>query len=258
MVSKASRRAGGVEGRCASTSNRNFVGPPAFKGGTHRVSPAIAAADAIAGHFVDVRECGESARARSGWFRQQRSSLQMKMRAPDRRPQFCIPRHFLSRDAAARDQVLGRHWCETPAIVTNLPQASPVVAMVVPIIPMMPAVRPVIADAAGTVVRQDDAAATIGMIVMGRRVIGPVVIGLVEVPMVVVREPVTAVAIAAAMEDMSSAETAALERWSGAETASAAKMGATSAVTAAAKMHPTATVATSATATAVHLRGQAF
>ena len=42
--------------RSASTSNRNFEGRQGFKGRTHLVSPAMAAAAAIAGHFVDVRE----------------------------------------------------------------------------------------------------------------------------------------------------------------------------------------------------------
>jgi 3-isopropylmalate/(R)-2-methylmalate dehydratase large subunit len=42
--------------RCASTSNRNFEGRQGFKGRTHLVSPGMAAAAAIAGHFVDVRE----------------------------------------------------------------------------------------------------------------------------------------------------------------------------------------------------------
>ncbi|MCX2981680.1 3-isopropylmalate dehydratase large subunit [Halieaceae bacterium IMCC14734] len=41
---------------CASTSNRNFEGRQGFGGRTHLVSPAMAAAAAIAGHFVDVRE----------------------------------------------------------------------------------------------------------------------------------------------------------------------------------------------------------
>jgi 3-isopropylmalate/(R)-2-methylmalate dehydratase large subunit len=44
--------------RCASTSNRNFEGRQGFKGRTHLVSPAMAAAAAIAGHFVDVRTWG--------------------------------------------------------------------------------------------------------------------------------------------------------------------------------------------------------
>ncbi len=42
--------------RCASTSNRNFEGRQGYKGRTHLVSPAMAAAAAIAGRFVDVRE----------------------------------------------------------------------------------------------------------------------------------------------------------------------------------------------------------
>lgn len=44
------------EERCASTSNRNFEGRQGYKGRTHLVSPAMAAAAAIAGHFVDVSE----------------------------------------------------------------------------------------------------------------------------------------------------------------------------------------------------------
>ena len=42
--------------RCASTSNRNFEGRQGYMGRTHLVSPAMAAAAAIAGHFVDVRD----------------------------------------------------------------------------------------------------------------------------------------------------------------------------------------------------------
>src|SRR3954466_4869462 len=42
--------------RCASTSNRNFEGRQGYKGRTHLVSPAMAAAAAITGKFVDVRE----------------------------------------------------------------------------------------------------------------------------------------------------------------------------------------------------------
>ncbi|HCJ29999.1 MAG TPA: 3-isopropylmalate dehydratase large subunit, partial [Pseudomonas sp.] len=43
--------------RCASTSNRNFEGRQGAGGRSHLVSPAMAAAAAIAGHFVDVRNC---------------------------------------------------------------------------------------------------------------------------------------------------------------------------------------------------------
>jgi len=42
--------------RCASTSNRNFEGRQGDGGRTHLVSPAMAAAAAIAGHFVDIRQ----------------------------------------------------------------------------------------------------------------------------------------------------------------------------------------------------------
>ncbi len=44
------------EQRCASTSNRNFEGRQGYKGRTHLVSPIMAAAAALEGHFVDVRE----------------------------------------------------------------------------------------------------------------------------------------------------------------------------------------------------------
>jgi len=44
--------------RCASTSNRNFEGRQGFRGRTHLVSPQMAAAAAIEGHFVDVRRWG--------------------------------------------------------------------------------------------------------------------------------------------------------------------------------------------------------
>ncbi|MES2937160.1 MAG: 3-isopropylmalate dehydratase large subunit [Pseudomonadota bacterium] len=44
------------EERCASTSNRNFVGRQGPRGRTHLVSPAMAGAAAVAGHFVDIRD----------------------------------------------------------------------------------------------------------------------------------------------------------------------------------------------------------
>ncbi|MCH8499048.1 MAG: 3-isopropylmalate dehydratase large subunit [Marinobacter sp.] len=46
----------GAGEHCASTSNRNFEGRQGFGGRTHLVSPAMAAAAAVTGHFVDVRE----------------------------------------------------------------------------------------------------------------------------------------------------------------------------------------------------------
>jgi 3-isopropylmalate/(R)-2-methylmalate dehydratase large subunit len=48
--------------RCASTSNRNFEGRQGSGGRTHLVSPAMAAAAAIAGHFVPVTELADSRR----------------------------------------------------------------------------------------------------------------------------------------------------------------------------------------------------
>ncbi|MEO8326195.1 MAG: aconitase family protein, partial [Nitrospirota bacterium] len=42
--------------RCASTSNRNFEGRQGKGGRTHLVSPAMAAAAAVEGHFVDIRD----------------------------------------------------------------------------------------------------------------------------------------------------------------------------------------------------------
>jgi 3-isopropylmalate/(R)-2-methylmalate dehydratase large subunit len=42
--------------RCASTSNRNFEGRQGKGGRTHLVSPPMAAAAAVAGHFVDIRD----------------------------------------------------------------------------------------------------------------------------------------------------------------------------------------------------------
>ena len=46
----------GPQERCASTSNRNFEGRQGRDGRTHLVSPAMAAAAACAGHFVDIRQ----------------------------------------------------------------------------------------------------------------------------------------------------------------------------------------------------------
>ncbi|MSR23272.1 MAG: 3-isopropylmalate dehydratase large subunit [Gemmatimonadetes bacterium] len=46
----------GAGERCASTSNRNFEGRQGRGGRTHLVSPSMAAAAAVAGHFVDIRE----------------------------------------------------------------------------------------------------------------------------------------------------------------------------------------------------------
>nr|WP_320011966.1 3-isopropylmalate dehydratase large subunit [uncultured Desulfobulbus sp.] len=56
LAMNADRLAAGE--RCASTSNRNFEGRQGQGGRTHLVSPAMAAAAAVHGHFVDVREMG--------------------------------------------------------------------------------------------------------------------------------------------------------------------------------------------------------
>ena len=48
------------EQRCASTSNRNFEGRQGSGGRTHLVSPAMAAAAAVAGHFVNVEHLEEA------------------------------------------------------------------------------------------------------------------------------------------------------------------------------------------------------
>ena len=46
--------------RCASTSNRNFEGRQGYRSRTHLVSPAMAAAAAIAGRFVDIRSWSQA------------------------------------------------------------------------------------------------------------------------------------------------------------------------------------------------------
>ena len=51
--------------RCASTSNRNFEGRQGRGGRTHLVSPQMAAAAAIEGRFVDIREWSTSGDASS-------------------------------------------------------------------------------------------------------------------------------------------------------------------------------------------------
>ncbi len=55
----------GAGEHCASTSNRNFEGRQGYGGRTHLVSPAMAAAAAIAGHFVDVRRFAANDDARA-------------------------------------------------------------------------------------------------------------------------------------------------------------------------------------------------
>ncbi|GMG87457.1 3-isopropylmalate dehydratase large subunit [Biformimicrobium ophioploci] len=50
----------GAGEHCASTSNRNFEGRQGFGGRTHLVSPAMAVAAAVTGHFTDVRKLGKA------------------------------------------------------------------------------------------------------------------------------------------------------------------------------------------------------
>jgi len=52
--------------RCASTSNRNFEGRQGSGGRTHLVSPAMAAAAAVTGHFVSVDAIGSPANVTEG------------------------------------------------------------------------------------------------------------------------------------------------------------------------------------------------
>jgi len=66
--------------RCASTSNRNFEGRQGPGGRTHLVSPAMAAAAAIAGHFVDIRGWSERwASSPSSTASSRRSIVQMSI-----------------------------------------------------------------------------------------------------------------------------------------------------------------------------------
>ena len=71
--------------RCASTSNRNFEGRQGYKGRTHLVSPAMAAAAAVAGKSVDVRQwsetCLRSLNLRPVWLGYARSDLGVPMAA---------------------------------------------------------------------------------------------------------------------------------------------------------------------------------
>ena len=54
--------------RCASTSNRNFEGRQGAGGRTHLVSPAMAVAAAVEGHFVDIRHWRKTDEVRRGMF----------------------------------------------------------------------------------------------------------------------------------------------------------------------------------------------
>ena len=79
--------------RCASTSNRNFEGRQGRGGRTHLVSPQLAAATAIAGHFVDPRELVATGMKP---FRRVRGCVAVLDR-PDVDTDQIIPKQFLKR-----------------------------------------------------------------------------------------------------------------------------------------------------------------
>ena len=78
--------------RCASTSNRNFEGRQGRGGRTHLVSPQLAAATAIAGHFVDPRELANGMKP----FRRVTGRVAVLDRADVDTDQI-IPKQFLKR-----------------------------------------------------------------------------------------------------------------------------------------------------------------
>ena len=80
--------------RCASTSNRNFEGRQGRAGRTHLVSPAMAAAAAIYGHFVDVRALETPASMRA--FRRETGRVAVLDR-PDVDTDQIVPKQFLKR-----------------------------------------------------------------------------------------------------------------------------------------------------------------
>ena len=80
---------------CASTSNRNFEGRQGFGGRTHLVSPAMAAAAAIAGHFVDVREFVKSLRRQTMRALQQHQGIVAPLDRANVDTDMIIPKQFL-------------------------------------------------------------------------------------------------------------------------------------------------------------------
>ena len=97
--------------RCASTSNRNFEGRQGAGGRTHLVSPAMAAAAAIAGHFVDVRQL---ALAHGKIHRPQRARRAARPR--QRRHRRDHPEAVPEIDQAHR---LRRRTCSTPGAIST-------------------------------------------------------------------------------------------------------------------------------------------
>ena len=81
--------------RCASTSNRNFEGRQGAGGRTHLVSPAMAAAAAIAGHFVDVRQLAADRSNRHGAIHASTNGLVAPLDRANVDTDAIIPKQFL-------------------------------------------------------------------------------------------------------------------------------------------------------------------
>ena len=103
--------------RCASTSNRNFEGRQGAGGRTHLVSPAVAAATALAGHFA---ECGRGMKA----FRTVTSRAAVLDR-PDVDTDQIIPKQFLKRiERTGFGEFLFFDWRKDPDFELNQPEAQ--------------------------------------------------------------------------------------------------------------------------------------
>ena len=102
--------------RCASTSNRNFEGRQGAGGRTHLVSPAMAAAAAIAGRFTDVREL------RMRELRQVTSNAAVLDRADVDTDQI-IPKQFLKRiERSGYGEFLFYDWMKDPDFELHRPE----------------------------------------------------------------------------------------------------------------------------------------
>ncbi len=85
--------------RCASTSNRNFEGRQGRGGRTHLVSPQMAAAAAITGHFTDIRN----------WkFKNQTAKSEVKNNASHQHPH--LPRRPSDRPNIDTDQIIPKQF----------------------------------------------------------------------------------------------------------------------------------------------------
>ena len=117
--------------RCASTSNRNFEGRQGKGGRTHLVSPAMAAAAALHGHFVDVRTL-DAAEAVIGMrpFTSETGRVAILDR-PDVDTDQIIPKQFLKRiertgygDFLFNDWRYDENGAERPGFELNRPEFS--------------------------------------------------------------------------------------------------------------------------------------